>query len=489
MNAVEEQVLGCSKCRYSVRGCKRCRDPAFRQRQSFAGPKRPVKKLKRAQKQPASFEIECLPADVSQTEHKPSTSSSAPARPETAQRGPSSTCQPRTSPFFEGGQPAATGSQPQQQSAQQPGHRTSPYFETSPACSPAAPGSGRQHSKTGLTASESHREAGQDAARKDSEPARTRDRCRHERGQIGHTANCLTMSSDHHHTDLGKEGTHVCAAASSIPVQPGSFNAQQPATSDGDAAVPFLTISNPDLQPSQPASSEARLVPEADAAAVSDSDTDTRRQAFASMLQDTILKRKQQRQEPATSPAQQRLLGKHAKPRVRSTFLVCSMMQSPRQPHVVIATQADAAFTSTLCRECSRRRGQQGFAHLSVHSAYGSSQWSWSWRHHSCQTCQGCTLCSTLKGAISVVHDHAKTHPQAKRVTGGLKAVGDPRIATWEPPPSPFGLIEEVLYHDPWKLLMACMLLNKTSGRAVSKCCLLTQLSLCLLPDQAVDRQ
>lgn len=196
------------------------------------------------------------------------------------------------------------------------------------------------------------------------------------------------MSSDHHHTDLGKEGTHVCAAASSIPVQPGSFNAQQPATSDGDAAVPFLTISNPDLQPSQPASSEARLVPEADAAAVSDSDTDTRRQAFASMLQDTILKRKQQRQEPATSPAQQRLLGKHAKPR-------------------------------------------------------------------------------------------------AKRVTGGLKAVGDPRIATWEPPPSPFGLIEEVLYHDPWKLLMACMLLNKTSGRAVRK--ILWEL-LRLIPDAEAAR-
>lgn len=49
----------------------------------------------------------------------------------------------------------------------------------------------------------------------------------------------------------------------------------------------------------------------------------------------------------------------------------------------------------------------------------------------------------------------------------GLEAVGDPRIALWDPPPSPFGLIEEVLYHDPWKLLVACMLLNKTTGRAV----------------------
>jgi len=50
-----------------------------------------------------------------------------------------------------------------------------------------------------------------------------------------------------------------------------------------------------------------------------------------------------------------------------------------------------------------------------------------------------------------------------------LHAAGDPdpRLSTWEPPVSPFGLIEEELYHDPWKLLLACMLLNKTSGKQV----------------------
>ena len=49
------------------------------------------------------------------------------------------------------------------------------------------------------------------------------------------------------------------------------------------------------------------------------------------------------------------------------------------------------------------------------------------------------------------------------------------RIALWEPPASPFFLIEEVLYNDPWKLLVACMLLNKTTGKAVRlHCCLLS---------------
>ena len=39
---------------------------------------------------------------------------------------------------------------------------------------------------------------------------------------------------------------------------------------------------------------------------------------------------------------------------------------------------------------------------------------------------------------------------------------------SWQPPVSPYGLIQESLWREPWKLLVACMLLNKTSGFAVS---------------------
>ncbi|KAL4203190.1 hypothetical protein AMTRI_Chr01g126670 [Amborella trichopoda] len=34
----------------------------------------------------------------------------------------------------------------------------------------------------------------------------------------------------------------------------------------------------------------------------------------------------------------------------------------------------------------------------------------------------------------------------------------------WVPPPSPFGLMQEKYYNDPWKVLVICMFLNKTSG-------------------------
>lgn len=50
---------------------------------------------------------------------------------------------------------------------------------------------------------------------------------------------------------------------------------------------------------------------------------------------------------------------------------------------------------------------------------------------------------------------------------GGASPVVNPRVCLWTPPQSPYSLIEEVLYDDPWKLLVACMLLNKTSGKQV----------------------
>lgn len=35
----------------------------------------------------------------------------------------------------------------------------------------------------------------------------------------------------------------------------------------------------------------------------------------------------------------------------------------------------------------------------------------------------------------------------------------------WTPPRSPFNLVQETLFHDPWKLLVATVFLNKTSGK------------------------
>ena len=39
------------------------------------------------------------------------------------------------------------------------------------------------------------------------------------------------------------------------------------------------------------------------------------------------------------------------------------------------------------------------------------------------------------------------------------------RDETWIPPSSPYGLVQEVLYHDPRKLLVATIFLNRTTGK------------------------
>ncbi|KAL4444605.1 hypothetical protein ABPG77_002422 [Micractinium sp. CCAP 211/92] len=58
---------------------------------------------------------------------------------------------------------------------------------------------------------------------------------------------------------------------------------------------------------------------------------------------------------------------------------------------------------------------------------------------------------------------------EASAAAAAAEEEPDPRVCLWEPPASPYGLLEEELFDDPWKLLVACMLLNKTSGAQVRK--------------------
>ena len=61
--------------------------------------------------------------------------------------------------------------------------------------------------------------------------------------------------------------------------------------------------------------------------------------------------------------------------------------------------------------------------------------------------------------------------PPAKRPRVATAAFSPARRvagrSSWEPPASPYGLIQETLYSDPWKVLVACICLNKTSCAVV----------------------
>lgn len=46
-----------------------------------------------------------------------------------------------------------------------------------------------------------------------------------------------------------------------------------------------------------------------------------------------------------------------------------------------------------------------------------------------------------------------------------IPAHRDARVPlTWDPPRSPYRLVQEYLYKDPWKLLVSTIFLNKTTG-------------------------
>ncbi|XP_033647792.1 methyl-CpG-binding domain protein 4-like [Asterias rubens] len=47
---------------------------------------------------------------------------------------------------------------------------------------------------------------------------------------------------------------------------------------------------------------------------------------------------------------------------------------------------------------------------------------------------------------------------------GAVKAPKKPPKKKWTPPKSPFNLVQESLFHDSWKLLVATMFLNRTTG-------------------------
>ena len=57
-----------------------------------------------------------------------------------------------------------------------------------------------------------------------------------------------------------------------------------------------------------------------------------------------------------------------------------------------------------------------------------------------------------------------KEHERAERSACAIDRIGD-RIA----PRSPFGLLEEILWADEWKMLVACMMLNCTTRVQVDR--------------------
>uniref|UniRef100_A0A4W4H6X2 Methyl-CpG-binding domain protein 4 n=1 Tax=Electrophorus electricus TaxID=8005 RepID=A0A4W4H6X2_ELEEL len=59
-----------------------------------------------------------------------------------------------------------------------------------------------------------------------------------------------------------------------------------------------------------------------------------------------------------------------------------------------------------------------------------------------------------------------RTSPYFSRKTDGSPPKRK-ALRKWTPPRSPFNLVQETLFHDPWKLLVATIFLNKTRKLAI----------------------
>ncbi|XP_033982279.1 methyl-CpG-binding domain protein 4 [Trematomus bernacchii] len=78
-----------------------------------------------------------------------------------------------------------------------------------------------------------------------------------------------------------------------------------------------------------------------------------------------------------------------------------------------------------------------------------------------------CTPVRDSQNRSKCGEDKRKTSPyfRRKHPSDDLSPPRRKAFKKWTPPRSPYNLVQETLFHDPWKLLVATIFLNKTSGK------------------------
>lgn len=71
---------------------------------------------------------------------------------------------------------------------------------------------------------------------------------------------------------------------------------------------------------------------------------------------------------------------------------------------------------------------------------------------------------STNDAKLLGVHQSVSTAVSSDYFKPSVPSYKPQLVPNWIPPKSPFNLIQESLFHDPWKLLIATIFLNRTSG-------------------------
>lgn len=82
-------------------------------------------------------------------------------------------------------------------------------------------------------------------------------------------------------------------------------------------------------------------------------------------------------------------------------------------------------------------------------------------------TGESCTPVRDSQNKSKSMEGKRKISPYFSRqpLRDGLSPPRRKAFKKWTPPRSPYNLVQETLFHDPWKLLVATIFLNKTSGK------------------------
>jgi len=74
--------------------------------------------------------------------------------------------------------------------------------------------------------------------------------------------------------------------------------------------------------------------------------------------------------------------------------------------------------------------------------------------------------CDSLKNASPITSNSSFSMANDSSSLQPLKLINQQQ--KWIPPKSPYNLIQETLFHDPWKLLVATIFLNRTGGEVLN---------------------
>ncbi|DBA94602.1 TPA: hypothetical protein ACH3X1_002183 [Trebouxia sp. C0004] len=419
----DQPALGCSKCRHSQRGCKRCKDPAFNSRKrgnltscsKSRAPKRqsrhhdqPILIMSHGQVKQIGTKPEKTPETAMDTKqaahHKLAVSTDQPqplSLPQSQPKAPppdSATTLANASAEWGAREPTAT------HNAGQPAHdctdvvperQAAVHTEDDAQASATKPRS-ICHADEEIMAA---------AAASPGVPYPEQDQTSY----VAHTAaENQTLAAD---TDASQSMPALSPAtgptAGTAATAPSSIQQSQPALSAASGAD-VAAAAGPDQPVAIPpaASQPDPQVEPSSQATASDS-----RPSFLSMLQSKMDKQRQQRRESQSA-------GSASESSLSSVHAAGANSMGNSGPSVDSGTQAPQAMAAPRHKVKQHRR---------------------------------------------------RSAKKPSKTRAFLQPGVDPRQALWHPPASPYGLIEEYLYQDPWKLLVACMLLNVTSGLQVRK--------------------